>query len=264
MSKWIETWWNDAEGLPWCLPAAKKGDETPSSDRRKGKSAIVREHHQDAERWESSTLHKLTPTDWFRLHEISGHRLWIPPPAAMTTVMEQFAEDHLVNPHLAHVFVIPRLMTHLWRKHLFKDADLKFYVHAGAPFWPRSMHEPLTVVVVLPLAFVENYRGPWTARNRPCTQAFGEQLDAEFKRPADNGRVEFLDLDRPMPSLQDEACRWTWDILRKFLHKQRAFSPVQSGILRGLLPGLRGRSISSAKDSRRRRGRRGKRFRGGG
>ena len=128
VSKWVETWWNDADGLPWCLPPSRDGNKA----------------REDSERWESSTLHKLTPTDWFRLHEIHGHRLWIPPPAAMTTVMEQFAEDHLVNPHLAHVFVIPRLMTHLWRKHLFKDADLKFYVHAGAPFWPRSGPAPCT------------------------------------------------------------------------------------------------------------------------
>ena len=76
----------------------------------------------------------MEPEDWFRLHEVKGHRLWIPPPAAMETVMELFAEDHLVNPHLAHVFVVPRLMTHLWRRHMLRDADLHFYVQAGAPF----------------------------------------------------------------------------------------------------------------------------------
>ncbi|KAK1734920.1 hypothetical protein QTG54_014380 [Skeletonema marinoi] len=45
--------------------------------------------------------------DWVRLHEVPGHRLRISPIAALSTVMEISAEDHLVNPHLAHVFVIP-------------------------------------------------------------------------------------------------------------------------------------------------------------
>lgn len=222
------------------------------------------EYHQrrlqppDGEVWESSTLAHLTKEDWFNLHEIPGHRLWIPPPAAMSTVMEVFAEDHLVNPHLAHVFVIPRLMTHLWRKHLFKDADLKFYVQAGAPFWPRSMHEPLTVVVVLPLAHVPKYRGPWTIRGRPETKQVAEQLDAKFQRPGESGRREFLDLEEPMSGMQEADCEWTWDLLRQFLHEQRRFPPVWSGILRGMLPGLRGRTVPSTENV----GRRGRRRRG--
>lgn len=57
--------------------------------------------------WESSTLFQLGVEDWVRLHEVPGHRLWISPLAALSTVMEISAEDHLVNPHLAHVFVIP-------------------------------------------------------------------------------------------------------------------------------------------------------------
>ena len=57
--------------------------------------------------WESSTLVQLGVEDWVRLHEVPGHRLWISPLAALSTVMEISAEDHLVNPHLAHVFVIP-------------------------------------------------------------------------------------------------------------------------------------------------------------
>ena len=38
--------------------------------------------------YESMELVKLEPEDWFLLHEIKGHRLWIPPPAAMDTVLE--------------------------------------------------------------------------------------------------------------------------------------------------------------------------------
>lgn len=239
---WVKKWWYDAEGESWCAPWRNGG---------KGKD--------DGKRWESELLVNLESEDWFRLHEIKGHRLWIPPPAAMETVMELFAEDHLVNPHLAHVFVVPRLMTHLWRRHLFKDADVHFYVQAGAPFWPRSMHEPLTVALIFPLSYVSRYRGPWIVRDRPDTDEFVGLLDAEFRRPKANGREEFLDLEWPMPDLQEDNHKWTWNLLRKLLHQQREFPPVQSGISRGVLPGLRGQPLPSSKNvgRRRRRGRKG-------
>lgn len=241
VSQWMRLCWEDSEGRPLFHASRFQEDDI----------------------WESSQLIKLDPTDWFRLHEIPGHRLWIPPPAAMETVMELFADDHLVNPHLAHVFIVPRLMTHLWRKHLFKDSDLSFYVHRGAPFWPLNMHEPLTVVIILPLGHTPHYRGPWTVRGRAETGAFARRLETEFQRPRKNGRREFFDMEEAMPCLQDETYQWTWAVLREFLYEQRNFPPVQSGVLRGVLPGLRGLSLSSPDDTRR-RGRRGrKRVRGG-
>eukprot|EP00985_Skeletonema_marinoi_P028317 scaffold24532_cov80-Skeletonema_marinoi.AAC.2 len=259
VSAWVKQWWHDEDGQPWCTPRLKRSDVMSEGEAEHQRRRI---QPQDGEVWESSTLAHLTKEDWFNLHETPGHRLWIPPPAAMSTVMEVFAEDHLVNPHLAHVFVIPRLMTHLWRKHLFKDADLKFYVQAGAPFWPRSMHEPLTVVVVLPLAHVPKYRGPWTIRGRPETKQVAEQLDAKFQRPGESGRGEFLDLEEPMSGMQETDYKWTWDLLRQFLHEQRRFPPVWSGILRGMLPGLRGRTVPSTENVGRRGRRRRSRVRG--
>ena len=243
VSQWMRLCWEDSDGRPLFHTSQFQGRD---------------------EIWESSQLIKLEPTDWFRLREIPGHRLWVPPPAAMETVMELFADDHLVNPHLAHVFIVPRLMTHLWRKHLLKDSDLSFYVHRGAPFWPLSMHEPLTVVIILPLGHTPHHRGPWTVRGRAETGAFARRLDTEFQRPGKNGRREFFDLEEAMPCLQEETYQWTWAVLREFLYEQRNFPPVQSGVLRGVLPGLRGLPLSSSDDTRR-RGRRGrKRVRGGG
>ena len=250
--EWVNAWWKDEDGVPWCAPRNLEGDE--------GGSACRFETRED-NRWESEELVKLEPGDWFRLYEIKGHRLWIPPPAAMETVMELFAEDHLVNPHLAHVFVVPRLMTHLWRKQLMRDADVFFYVYAGHPFWPCSMHEPLTIAVVFPLAHVPRYTGPWIVRDRADTSQFVELLEAQYRRPRLNGREEFLDLEGEMPRLQEDGYRWTWDLLRKFLHMQRGFPPVFRGISRGLLPGLRGEPISCTKVSGRRGGRRRKRIR---
>lgn len=78
----------------------------------------------------------------------------------METVVELFNEDRLMHPRIPHVFLIPRLMTHLWRKQLGKDADLMFAVRAGTSFWGGNMHEPLYVLIVLPITHVSGYRGP--------------------------------------------------------------------------------------------------------
>ena len=72
----------------------------------------------------------------------------MPPPAAMETVAELFNEDHLAFPQYPHVFAVPRLMTKLWRRALSKDADVMFEVKAGTSFWPKSMHEPLTILII--------------------------------------------------------------------------------------------------------------------
>lgn len=220
VEEWVRSWWSDDTGKPW----NRIGD--------------------DRTQYESSLLTKLEPIDWFRLHEINSNRLWIPPPAAMATVVELFNEDRIVNPHLTHVFVVPRLMTHIWRKQLMKDADLTFYVRAGAPFWPCSQHEPLTVLIVLPLAFVSEYRGPWCVKETPDSESFSEQLGAVFSKYDKNGRVKFYDMGRPMPSLRSDEYKWTRALLQQFLDQKRDFPPVQSGILRSLLPTLRGRPIS--------------------
>ena len=61
-----------------------------------------------------------------------------PPPAAMGTVLEVFNEDHLAHPWNPHVCVVPRLMTHLWRKSLGKDMDVMFTIQVGKHFWDFS------------------------------------------------------------------------------------------------------------------------------
>ena len=58
----------------------------------------------------------------------------MPSPAAMETVMELFNEDRIAHPQNPHVFVVPRLMTHLWRKNLGKDADVMFTVAPAGHF----------------------------------------------------------------------------------------------------------------------------------
>ena len=74
--------------------------------------------------WEISPSTEVTKDNLFNLHKLEGPRVWMPPPAAMETVMEVCNEDRMAHSKRAHVFVVPRLITHLWRKHLEKDADV--------------------------------------------------------------------------------------------------------------------------------------------
>ena len=76
--------------------------------------------------------------NWFELQRVSGPWLWMPPPATTETVLEVFNEDRIAHPWNPHVFVVPRLMTHLWRKNLSKDADVLFEVQVEDHFWGRS------------------------------------------------------------------------------------------------------------------------------
>ena len=76
-------------------------------------------------------LKRLSPGDWFELHTQDRPRLWTPPPAAMETVVGLFNRFFLAHPHIPHVFAIPRLMTHLWRRQLSKNADLLFTINLG-------------------------------------------------------------------------------------------------------------------------------------
>lgn len=129
------------------------------------------------EPWCNSHLKLLTPEDWFLLHEVDQPRLWVPPPAAMQTVLELFSEDPLVNPHIPHVFIVPRLMTCMWRKALSKDADLMFTVACGTPFWLDDMFEPLIIAIVLPLTHLPNFRGPWMVKGTDEATSLGKRLD---------------------------------------------------------------------------------------
>ena len=85
--------------------------------------------------WGVCALNRLSPDDWFELHKKYRPRLWTPPPAEMETVVEVFNEERLVHPHIPHVFAIPHLMTHLWRRQLSKDADVLFTINMGPSFW---------------------------------------------------------------------------------------------------------------------------------
>ena len=202
LENWISSWWEDEKNLPWC----------------------------------GASLVRLNPEDWFNLPNIAGPRLWIPPPAAMETIVELFSEDRLTNPHIPHVFAVPRLMTYLWRKALSKDADVVFSIRAGSSFWPSSMHEPLIVLIVLPLTHVENYRGPWTRRGSPEVNRLKNALEAGFRDPELHGSRKFHDVEGPVRGVRDPKEEWSRTLLFEFLEEQKRFPPVSGCLVREMLP----------------------------
>ena len=219
---WIASWWSDRRGQSWCgLP-----------------------------------LKLLAPEDWFELHNIWEPRLWIPPPAAMETVVEIFNEDRLAHPQIPHVFAVPCLMTHVWRKALSKDADVLFSVKPGASFWPCNMHEPLLIMIVLPLTHVPNYFGPWIRRKSTVSGLLEGNLEAGFKNPGDYGSRKFYDLEGAVPCLWEGPERWSGALLFQFLNQQKSFPPVLRSMVRGMLPKAPKRSLPDSNLTGRRRKRR--------
>jgi hypothetical protein len=219
---WVESWWTNDDQRPWC----------------------------------GTRLKLLQPADWFSLHTFEDPRLWIPPPAAMETVVEMFNEDRIAHPHIPHVFVVPRLMTHLWRKQLRKDADLLFTVACGASFWPSSMHEPLIVLIAFPFAHVPRYHGPWTVGGSFSGDGLVQRLEAGFKDPSIHGAGKFHDLEGAMPCLWKSAEGWSGALLRKFLDSQKSFPPVSQCLVRGMLQVPPACHLSNTGKARRRRKRR--------
>lgn len=87
----------------------------------------------------SSSLLPLRPEDWYgKGHGILGGTrnpdglwvptianpkthmfLWAPPPAAADVAVEQLGLSRHKRPDFLHIFICPRLMTHLWRKRLY-------------------------------------------------------------------------------------------------------------------------------------------------
>jgi hypothetical protein len=70
------------------------------------------------------------------------------------------------------------LMTHLWRKQLFKLADLVFTLPVAfqPAVWPHDMFEPLIVGILLP--FLPH--SPWSRRHTPSVLEVGRSLSGVF------------------------------------------------------------------------------------
>jgi hypothetical protein len=161
VSAWVHSWWKTKKGTPFG----------------------------------GFPLGNITKDNMFELRDLKAARLWMMPPAAMEVVLELLCEDRLAHPQWPHVFVVPRLMTHLWRKDLMKNADLLFTVPAQVPFWTSGQFEPLIVAVILPLSHVPRYTGPWVVKGTDEGERAALTLRQGFKTGEQDDAGEFHELD---------------------------------------------------------------------
>jgi hypothetical protein len=148
-----------------------------------------------------------------------------PPPAAMTTVVELFAEDRLAHPFVPHVFLIPRLMTHLWRNTLGKDTDLTLNIPPCFDFWPPEMHEPLILMIVLPCSYVPDYFGPWVAKGTPTFTSLESYAQRGLHLWRKGRPKKLLNLEGPLQRMWETPEEWLRSVLLQFLSDARVFPP---------------------------------------
>jgi len=170
--------------------------------------------------WVPTPLVPLQPDEWYnRGHGLLGgsvnrdglwipHEsyeqwfLWLPPPAAAATALQEFGISRHKRTSHGHLFVCPRLFTNRWRKKLFNIADLVFEVAAGRrSFWPSPLHEPLIVGLILPFVPFP----PWQLRGSERLLALERELRQVWQNP-----------------LADE-----WPILRLFAHARECWAPCR-------------------------------------
>jgi hypothetical protein len=152
----------------------------------------------------------LTPEDWF----IQGHThptcVWLPPPAAAATALEQVAFSIHKRPKHLHLILIPRLLTiSHWRKFLGKVCTLTFTIPLDSDVWSNSQFEPLIAGLYLPIC----RQKPWDLRGSPMLE-----------------RVERL--LRQMPLTHP---RWGRIVLFKLLFQMKSLETMSSSLVRDLL-----------------------------
>jgi len=99
--------------------------------------------------------------------------IWHPPPALADVAVEELDVSRHKRPHLAHVVLVPRLMTYAWRKRLSKICDILLEIPPGTrSFWPSHEHEPLLIGIALPFSS----QSPWQVKSHPRVLELGRQL----------------------------------------------------------------------------------------
>jgi hypothetical protein len=135
--------------------------------------------------------------------------LWSPAPVIAVVALEELRKSRHKRPDLTHIFICPKLMTPLWRKHLLRTCCFSFYVDPGLSHWPDEMHESLLVGVYLP--YLPCY--PWTYRRSKSVLELERQL-------------------RLMPKIQGGSQSF---VLRKFFAFSRKLPTMPEDVVRSML-----------------------------
>ena len=180
--------------------------------------------------WFCKDLKLLSADGWFdEGHKAGGPYLWAPPPAAAEDAVEQMCLSIHKRPDVAHLFVVPRLMTAYWRKTLGKVSDLMFVAPVGIEAWPMNMHEPLIFAAYIPL----NRFYPWSHRRSPLVGALERKLREMWKTMPERAGT----------------------VLRKFFVQTRSLATMPRGVVRQVLHGTSRGQVSSGGSYKRRRSR---------
>ena len=162
-------------------------------------------HGPQSNRW-------LCPEDWFLGGQTEDRCIWTPPPAAADAALEQLARSIHKRPRHTHLVLIPRLMTALWRKLLYKICDVVFSVPPGTEVWHDSQCEPVIVGLYLPLS----RHPPWRLK--------GSNL--------------LVELESQLYGLQKDDFRRSGFILRQFLQQTRALERMSASMVWEVLQGI--------------------------
>jgi len=142
-----------------------------------------------------SKLEILKPRDWFsrghdhfggyyddrgyyRLILKSGLYLWEPPPpAAADAAIEEIRKARLKRRSSGHIIVIPKLVTTLWLKQVYKAADIVLTIPPIHTFWDSNMCESLVIALLFP--YSRSF--PWQVRSTPKLITASREMRSLFK-----------------------------------------------------------------------------------
>jgi hypothetical protein len=147
---------------------------------------------------------------WLPVRKTATH-IWSPPPSAADVAVEEMLRARHKDPESTHVFVVPKLMTYLWRKRLFKETDIAFEVPVGVHFWDKRMHEKLIVAIVFPLLDVS----PWRLKRMPVV----------------------LELERKLSGLWEKNCRDSASVLCELRLLSKRVGSMPGDLVRAVLHG---------------------------
>ena len=144
--------------------------------------------------WAGHEAELLRPEDWFiRGHDIvgggisidgfwrptieSGTFIWDPPPAAADVALEQLRKARIKRQSSTHIIIVPRLMTPLWMRQLYKACNIVLVMPPGTSCWDNSMLEPCLIGICFP--FIKHR--PWQLRSTPKLRAVQREVQRVWK-----------------------------------------------------------------------------------
>jgi len=114
---------------------------------------------------------------FYRVNIKSGLFLWHPPPGAADAAIEEIRKARLKRRSSGHIIVIPKLVTTLWLKQVYKAADIVLTIPPIHKFWNPNMCESLIIALLFP--YSRSF--PWQFRNTPKLIASSREMRRVFK-----------------------------------------------------------------------------------